>query len=72
MTKAGGDRIHCDVMDGHFVDNISLRPGLREAARGYVRPALDIHLTIMTAGSFFPGSLHEVCPLHFVRVAADR
>jgi ribulose-phosphate 3-epimerase len=43
---AGADWIHVDVMDGHFVPNISLGPVIVEAARRATRLPLDVHLMI--------------------------
>ncbi|HEX3020032.1 MAG TPA: ribulose-phosphate 3-epimerase [Chitinispirillaceae bacterium] len=42
----GADRIHCDVMDGHFVPNISFGPMIIEAVRKSVSIPLDVHLMI--------------------------
>jgi len=43
---AGADRIHCDVMDGHFVPNITFGPLVVEAVRKCVSIPLDVHLMI--------------------------
>jgi ribulose-phosphate 3-epimerase len=43
---AGADRIHCDVMDGHFVPNLSFGPSLIQAVRKCVSIPLDVHLMI--------------------------
>ena len=42
----GADWIHCDVMDGHFVPNITIGPIIIEAARRVTKLPLDIHLMI--------------------------
>lgn len=42
----GADRIHCDVMDGHFVPNISFGPLIIEAVKKSVSIPLDVHLMI--------------------------
>jgi ribulose-phosphate 3-epimerase len=43
---AGADRIHCDVMDGHFVPNMTFGPLVVEAVRRCVTIPLDVHLMI--------------------------
>jgi len=46
VEKAGADYIHIDVMDGHFVPNITIGPLLVEAVRTVTRLPLDVHLMI--------------------------
>jgi len=44
--EAGGDWIHCDVMDGHFVPNISFGADVIRGIRGATQKPLDVHLMI--------------------------
>ncbi|MBW3533790.1 MAG: ribulose-phosphate 3-epimerase [Gemmatimonadetes bacterium] len=44
--EAGADWIHVDVMDGHFVPNISIGPGVAAAVRKVTDLPLDVHLMI--------------------------
>jgi ribulose-phosphate 3-epimerase len=46
VDEAGADWIHVDVMDGHFVPNITLGPLVVEAIRPLTRKPLDVHLMI--------------------------
>lgn len=43
---SGADRIHCDIMDGHFVPNISFGPLIVETVKKCVSIPLDVHLMI--------------------------
>jgi len=46
IDAAGADWIHVDVMDGHFVPNISFGPAVMNAVRGVTKKAFDVHLMI--------------------------
>lgn len=46
VSRSGADWIHCDVMDGHFVDNISFGSAFVEAASRNTNLPLDVHLMI--------------------------
>jgi len=48
----GADRIHCDVMDGHFVPNLTFGPLIIEAVKKCVSIPLDVHLMIANPQQF--------------------
>jgi ribulose-phosphate 3-epimerase len=52
ITEAGADYIHVDVMDGHFVPNISIGPQMVKALRPHTKLPLDVHLMISPVDPF--------------------
>lgn len=46
VDKAGADWIHVDVMDGHFVPNLTIGPGVTRAVRDATDKPVDVHLMI--------------------------
>ncbi|MGQ9004751.1 ribulose-phosphate 3-epimerase [Bacillus subtilis] len=72
VEKGGADCIHIDVMDGHFVPNITIGPLIVEAVRPVTDLPLDVHLMIEEPDRYIPAfakagadilSVHaEACP----------
>ena len=52
ITAAGADLIHVDVMDGHFVPNLTIGPMIVEVVRKSTSVPLDVHLMISNADAF--------------------
>ena len=52
IDEAGADWIHIDVMDGHFVPNITIGPGVVRALRPHSTKPFDVHLMISPVDNF--------------------
>jgi ribulose-phosphate 3-epimerase len=52
VEQAGADYIHVDVMDGHFVPNITIGPIIVNAVKGVTKLPLDVHLMISNPDDF--------------------
>ena len=52
LEKAGADLIHIDVMDGHFVPNITIGPEIISKLRKYTSLPFDVHLMISPVDNF--------------------
>lgn len=54
MTRAGADYIHVDVMDGHFVPNLTIGPLVVKALRAHSNLPFDVHLMISPVDPYVP------------------
>ncbi|MBI3323276.1 MAG: ribulose-phosphate 3-epimerase [Candidatus Omnitrophica bacterium] len=63
MEQAGADWIHLDVMDGHFVPNLTIGPQAVRALRPVTKLPLDVHLMVENPGRHIPS---------FVEAGANR
>jgi ribulose-phosphate 3-epimerase len=52
IDQAGADWIHVDVMDGHFVPNLTIGPGVVKALRPHTTKPFDVHLMISPVDPF--------------------
>ncbi|HTK57418.1 MAG TPA: ribulose-phosphate 3-epimerase [Sphingomicrobium sp.] len=52
IDQAGADWIHIDVMDGHFVPNLTIGPGVVKALRPHTSKPFDVHLMISPVDNF--------------------
>ena len=67
LDRAGADWLHVDVMDGHFVPNLTLGPQVVGAIRPLTRLRLDVHLMIAPADPFlepFAGAGADIITVH--------
>jgi ribulose-phosphate 3-epimerase len=63
IDEAGADWVHIDVMDGHFVPNLTIGPGVVKALRPHTAKPFDVHLMISPVDNFLDA---------FAEAGADR
>jgi len=58
VERGGATMLHLDVMDGHFVDNLTIGPPVVESVRKATKSHLDVHLMIENPGRYAADFVH--------------
>jgi ribulose-phosphate 3-epimerase len=72
VEKAGADLIHIDVMDGHFVPNITIGPLIVEAIKRIALKPLDVHLMIKNPSKFVQDFIAKGADILTIHAEADK
>ena len=72
VEKAGCEYLHIDVMDGHFVPNITLGPGIVKSLRKDVNMVFDAHLMIENPDNYIKNFVDAGCDIIVVHQEACR
>ena len=70
VSQAGADYIHIDVMDGHFVPNLTIGPAVVAALRPHSSLPFDVHLMISPADPYIPDFVQAGADIVTVHVEA--
>ncbi len=80
VELSGANWIHCDIMDGHFVPNITFGPIIVKAARSVTKLPLDVHLMIENPDDYLDDfikagansvTVHEEAVIHLNRTISE-
>src|SRR5512136_605432 len=72
VENAGADLIHIDVMDGHFVPNITVGPLIVDAIKKVATKLLDVHLMIKQPGKFVQDFIAKGADIVTIHAEVDK